>query len=82
MAEQKYKEKKMHKMVNGKRVELSKLEESEMKAEWEANKAERTEESLSCTTTKRDYVAKLRASNISDEAIVILKPELEPYMGE
>lgn len=77
----------LHKMVNGKRVDLSPEEEAKVRAEWDANRAKRQEivaqkraKLAEHNKNKESAMKKLRALGLEDqeiEALIVRAPRMK-----
>lgn len=77
----------LHKMVNGKRVDLSPEEEAKVRAEWDANRAKKQQmmaqkraKIAEHNKNKEVAMAKLRALGLEDkeiEALIVNAPKMK-----
>jgi hypothetical protein len=67
----------MHKMVDGKRVELTESQAKVIEAEWAANAIEKKKEKDDKKKEKDNNYQTLRKAGLSNDVIKLLRPELK-----
>ena len=70
----------MHKIVNGKKIRLTKKQEKELKAEWARAEKESASRKKDRDQKYQAQIKALRDSGIGDEAIKVVKPSLKKYL--